>query len=89
MKKLSEVFWGLIGLAAVAVSCYLLWGQLKTLSWASIEAAFAAIPLHHFLFAAVSTLVAYAALAWYDRIEVAIGDARYRLPATIGPVQRP
>ena len=68
MKKLSEVFWGLIGLAAVAVSCYLLWGQLKTLSWASIEAAFAAIPLHHFLFAAVSTLVAYAALAWYDRI---------------------
>lgn len=24
-----------------------------------------------------------------DRIEVAIGDARYRLPATIGPVARP
>ncbi|MFF8800853.1 MULTISPECIES: lysylphosphatidylglycerol synthase domain-containing protein [unclassified Methylobacterium] len=68
MKKISEIVWGLIGLAAVAVSCYLLWGELKTLSWASIEAAFAAIPLHHFLFAALSTLVAYAALAWYDRI---------------------
>ncbi len=24
-----------------------------------------------------------------DRIEVAIGDARYRLPATVGPVARP
>ncbi|MBL1742227.1 UPF0104 family protein, partial [Klebsiella pneumoniae] len=47
MKKVSEIIWGLIGLAAVAVSCYLLWGELKTLSWSSIEAAFAAIPLHH------------------------------------------
>ncbi|KQT58097.1 hypothetical protein ASG52_23100 [Methylobacterium sp. Leaf456] len=68
MKKVSEIFWGLIGLAAVAASCYLLWGKLKDQSWASIEAAFLAIPPHHVLFAALSTLVAYAALAWYDRI---------------------
>jgi uncharacterized membrane protein YbhN (UPF0104 family) len=68
MKKVSEIFWGLVGLAAVVGSCYLLWGELTTLSWASIEAAFAAIPIHHFLLAALSTLVAYAALAWYDRI---------------------
>ena len=68
MKKVSEIFWGLIGLAAVVGSCYLLWGELKSLSWSSIEAAFAAIPLHHFLLAGLSTLVAYAALAWYDRI---------------------
>ena len=64
MKKISEIFWGLVGLAAVAASCYLLWGKLKDQSWADIEAAFLAIPPHHVLFAALSTLVAYAALAW-------------------------
>ncbi|GEP09901.1 UPF0104 family protein [Methylobacterium gnaphalii] len=68
MKKISEILWPIIGLGAVIVSCYLLYGQLQTLSWVQLQAAFAAIPLHHFLLAAVSTLVAYAALAWYDRI---------------------
>lgn len=68
MKKLSEFIWPIIGLAAVVFSCYLLYGQLKNLSWSDLERAFAAIPLHHFLMAALSTLLAYAALAWYDRI---------------------
>ena len=68
MKKISDFIWPVIGLAAVAVSCYLLYGELRSLSWESIEAAFAAIPPHSFLLAAASTLVAYAALAWYDRI---------------------
>ena len=68
MKKISEFLWPIIGLGAVVVSCYLLYGQLKTLSWSDLEAAFADIPPHRFLLAALSTLVAYAALAWYDRI---------------------
>lgn len=68
MKKFSEFVWPVVGLGAVVFSCYLLYGQLRTLSWSDVEAAFAAIPLHHFLLAGLSTLIAYVALAWYDRI---------------------
>jgi glycosyltransferase 2 family protein len=68
MKKLREFIWPLIGLGAVAVSVYLLWHQLKGLSLADVEASLRAIAPHHYAAAALSTLVAYAALAWYDRI---------------------
>jgi uncharacterized membrane protein YbhN (UPF0104 family) len=68
MKKLREFIWPIIGLAAVVVSVYLLWHQLEGLSFADLEASLAAIPAHRYALAALSTLVAYAALAWYDRI---------------------
>ena len=68
MKKISEFIWPLIGLAAVVVSGYFLYQELKTTSLAAIWAAVLAIPPHRILLAALSTLVAYAALAWYDRI---------------------
>jgi uncharacterized membrane protein YbhN (UPF0104 family) len=68
MKKLSEFIWPLIGLAAVVVSGYFLYQELKTTSLAAIWSAILAIPPHRILLAAISTLVAYAALAWYDRI---------------------
>ena len=68
MKKLSEFIWPLIGLAAVVVSGYFLYLELKTTSLAAVWAAILAIPPHRILLAAASTLVAYAALAWYDRI---------------------
>ena len=69
MKRLLDFFWPLVGFAAVAVSLWLLhrefkgeavgpevWDHLKSISPA------------HYLLAILSTLVAYAALAWYDRI---------------------
>ncbi|WP_336485524.1 lysylphosphatidylglycerol synthase domain-containing protein [Methylobacterium nigriterrae] len=68
MKKISEFIWPVIGLAAVAVSGYFLYQELKTTSLSAIWAAIVAIPPHRIVLAAVSTLVAYAALAWYDRI---------------------
>lgn len=68
MKKISEFIWPLVGLAAVVVSGYLLYRELAGISVAEIKGSLFAIPLHHFLLAALSTLVAYAALAWYDRI---------------------
>lgn len=68
MKKLSEFLWPLIGLAAVVVSGYFLYQELKTASLSAIWAAVLAIPPHRILLAGLSTLVAYAALAWYDRI---------------------
>ena len=68
MKKLSEFIWPLIGLAAVVISGYFLYQELKTTSISAIGDAILAIPPHRILLAALSTLVAYAALAWYDRI---------------------
>lgn len=68
MKKHSEILWAIVGLAAVVVSCWLLWRELQDISWAEIEGSLRAIPTHRILLAALSTLVAYAALAWYDRI---------------------
>jgi hypothetical protein len=68
MKKLSEFIWPLIGLAAVVISGYFLYQELKTTSIHAIGEAILAIPPHRILLAALSTLVAYAALAWYDRI---------------------
>ncbi|KQP73021.1 hypothetical protein ASF60_10815 [Methylobacterium sp. Leaf113] len=68
MKKISDFIWPIIGLAAVICSGYLLYKELAGISMAEIKGSFAAIPTHRFLLAALSTLVAYAALAWYDRI---------------------
>jgi glycosyltransferase 2 family protein len=57
-----------IGLVAVIVSGYLLYRELRDISLATVWTSLAAIPPHRYLLAALSTLVAYAALAWYDRI---------------------
>lgn len=69
MKKLVEYFWPVIGLAAVVGSFYLLYHEFRGESvgaevWANLKA----IPPSHYFFAGLSTLLAYAALAWYDRI---------------------
>ncbi len=69
MRKLAEYFWPAIGLVAVFGSFYLLYHEFRGESvgsevWANLKAI---SPVHYF-FAALSTLVAYAALAWYDRI---------------------
>ena len=58
----------MIGLAAVVVSGYFLYQELKTTSLSAIWTAVLAIPPHRILLAGASTLVAYTALAWYDRI---------------------
>jgi uncharacterized membrane protein YbhN (UPF0104 family) len=68
MKNLREFLWPLIGLTAVVVSGYLLYRELRHISLDEVGASLAAIPVHRYLLAAGSTLVAYAALAWYDRI---------------------
>ncbi len=69
MRKLLEYFWPVVGLVAVVASFYLLYHEFQGASvgaevWANLKA----IPAIDYLFAGLSTLVAYAALAWYDRI---------------------
>jgi uncharacterized membrane protein YbhN (UPF0104 family) len=68
MKNVREFLWPLVGLAAVVVSGWLLYRELSGLSLAAVWASLTSIPPHRYIFAVLSTLVAYAALAWYDRI---------------------
>ena len=69
MKRILDFFWPLMGFAAVAVSLWLLRQEFKGEAvgpdvWEHVKS----ISLGHHLLAMLSTLVAYAALAWYDRI---------------------
>jgi glycosyltransferase 2 family protein len=69
MKRILDFVWPLMGLAAVAVSLWLLHREFKGEAvgpevWDYLKS----ISLGNYLLAGLSTLVAYAALAWYDQI---------------------
>lgn len=69
MRKLLDFFWPIVGFAAVVGSFYLLYHEFRGESvGAAVWADLNAIPPRDYFFAAISTLLAYAALAWYDRI---------------------
>ncbi len=68
LKRYMNFIWPVIGLSAVALSLWLLFRELRGLSWVAVEDAFADISGRHWMLAVASTLVAYMALAWYDRI---------------------
>ncbi|MBZ6076517.1 lysylphosphatidylglycerol synthase domain-containing protein [Microvirga puerhi] len=68
MKNVREFLWPVIGLLAVVVSGWLLYRELRGLSLDDVWESLTAVPNHRYLLAGLSTLVAYAALAWYDRI---------------------
>jgi glycosyltransferase 2 family protein len=68
MKHAREFVWPVIGLLAVVVSGWLLYHELRGLSLEALWSSLTSIPTHQYLLAALSTLVAYGALAWYDRI---------------------
>jgi hypothetical protein len=69
MKRILDFVWPVIGLAAVAVSLWLLRQEFKGEAvgpevWDYLKS----VSLGNYLLAGLSTLVAYGALAWYDRI---------------------
>lgn len=69
MKRFLDLVWPIIGLIVVGVSLWLLHKEFRGEAvgahvWANLKA----ISLGHYLLAGAATLVAYAALAWYDRI---------------------
>ena len=68
MKRSMTYIWPVIGLGAVAFSLWLLVRELHGLSWIAVENAFDDISGRRWILAITSTLVAYLALAWYDRI---------------------
>jgi uncharacterized membrane protein YbhN (UPF0104 family) len=69
LKRFLDYVWPILGLAAVGASFFLLYREFRgeavgPLVWADLKA----ISLQQYALAALSTIVAYAALAWYDRI---------------------
>ena len=69
MKRLLDFLWPAIGLIVVVISLWLLHKEFRGEAigahvWANLRA----ISPGHYALALASTLVAYAALAWYDRI---------------------
>jgi glycosyltransferase 2 family protein len=69
MKRFFDFFWPIVGVLAVAVSLWLLRREFEGEAVGpEVWEHFKSIPPGHTLLAIFSTLVAYAALAWYDRI---------------------
>ncbi|GHC68013.1 lysylphosphatidylglycerol synthase domain-containing protein [Limoniibacter endophyticus] len=69
--RLKDYVWPAIGFAAVAVSAWLLYKELRGISYDDLEAAFVAIPVRNWIFSGLCTVFAYAALAGYDHIALA------------------
>jgi hypothetical protein len=71
MKRILDYLWPLVGLAAVVASFYLLAREFNDPHQSvshEVWTALKAIAPHRYLLAALSTIVAYGALAWYDRL---------------------
>jgi uncharacterized membrane protein YbhN (UPF0104 family) len=66
--KLKRYFWPVVATATVALSVWLLLRELHGLSLEKVGDSLTAIPPLHWFLAGVSTLIAYAALAGYDRV---------------------
>jgi uncharacterized membrane protein YbhN (UPF0104 family) len=67
-KAWLEYAWSGIGIVAVLVAGYMLYGLLSHTSPHDVSRAFTQIPPYRWALAVGGTLLAYAALAWYDRI---------------------
>lgn len=70
MKRFKAFFWPAVGILAAAASLYLLITDksMSTLSMSELWRDLRGISPLDYLGAVISTIVAYSALAWYDRI---------------------
>ncbi|WP_320199436.1 lysylphosphatidylglycerol synthase domain-containing protein [Agrobacterium sp. rho-13.3] len=66
--KLKKYIWPIVGVATIGFSVWLLYKELRHLSLDDVWDSLAAIGTHDWIMSGVCTLVAYAALAGYDRI---------------------
>jgi uncharacterized membrane protein YbhN (UPF0104 family) len=67
-ERNKHYVWPTVGVIAVAFSGWLLYKELRGLTWAALADSFAAIPATGWAFAFIATLFAYLALSEYDRI---------------------
>jgi glycosyltransferase 2 family protein len=68
MRRMLDYIWPVVGVLAVVFSFWLLYHELQWLSAQDIVDSLYAITPRQYLLAFLSTIVAYWALAWYDRI---------------------
>lgn len=66
--KVKKYIWPVVGAATIGFSVWLLYKELRHLSLDDVWESLAAIGMHDWLMSGVCTLIAYAALAGYDRI---------------------
>lgn len=66
--KLGKLFWPAVGAVAIVFSVWILYHDLKGLSYHDFRDSLLAIPLSGWLLAAAATIAAYAALAAYDHL---------------------
>lgn len=66
--KAKDYIWPVVGVVAVAVSAWLLYRELRSISLDDVIDSLYNIPLQHWFLAVGATLVAYAALAGYDQV---------------------
>jgi uncharacterized membrane protein YbhN (UPF0104 family) len=67
-KSLKDYVWPIVGFAAVAFSGWMLYHQLRDISFEDIVDSLYAISFSDWVLAVLATLAAYAALAGYDRL---------------------
>ncbi|MET0605587.1 MAG: YbhN family protein [Beijerinckiaceae bacterium] len=67
-SRVAPVIWPLVGLAAVCLSCWLLYQEFRDASMGDVWLALRAIPAQRYVLALIATAAAYWALAGYDRI---------------------
>jgi uncharacterized membrane protein YbhN (UPF0104 family) len=69
--KLKDFFWPAVGLAAVAVSIWLLYHEVRGISLDDVWEGLVAIPARNWVMAGLSSVIAYLALADYDNMALA------------------
>ena len=67
----KRYFWPVVGCAAVVFSLWLLYHEVRGISFTDVYEGLAAIPPYRLLLSALGTIVAYAAIAGYDNIALA------------------
>ena len=79
MKRLKDFIWPAVALGAMGFSFWLLYNDkdLRGLSMGDVAASLAAITPLRLFFAVCASALAYAALAWYDRIALMHLDRQF------------
>lgn len=66
--KAKDFVWPVIGVCAVAISAWLLYRELRSISLDDVMDSLYAIRMHQWVLASVAAVLAYTSLAGYDRI---------------------